>query len=328
MMEAGAGIVAASLLPARVEADQRIILNDASRLDPTPVVKHWVVGEKDRETFIARLRQELKDAAAAKRPVMASAARHSMGGQSLPRDGTAITLNDGRIELDTNAKTYRAAAGSRWREVIAALDPAGFSPAVMQSNNDFGVASTFSVNAHGWPVPFGPFGSTVRSLDMMLADGSIVTCTREQNSELFRLAMGGYGLFGVILKLEVDMVPNILLRPHYDLMPSGEFAAKFTSAAADTRIVMAYGRLSVAKDSFFDEALMVTFSPAESKGQLPSATDHGSFTFLSRRIYRAQMGSELGKHARWAAETVFNPRLSTGPSRRNSLMNCGQPCER
>jgi FAD/FMN-containing dehydrogenase len=201
------------------------------------------------------------------------------------------------------------------------LDPAGFSPAVMQSNNDFGVASTYSVNAHGWPVPFGPFGSTVRSLDMMIADGSIVTCTREQNSELFRLAMGGYGLFGVILRLEVDMVPNMLLRPRYDRMPSGEFASKFTSAATDTRIVMAYGRLSVAKDDFFDEALMVTFSPEENKGPLPTAVDHGSFTFLSKRIYRAQVGSELGKHARWAAETVLNPRLSTGPSTRNSLMN-------
>jgi hypothetical protein len=37
--------------------------------------------------------------------------------------------------------------------VIKALDPIGFGPKVMQSNNDFGVAATFSVNAHALDVP-------------------------------------------------------------------------------------------------------------------------------------------------------------------------------
>jgi FAD/FMN-containing dehydrogenase len=33
--------------------------------------------------------------------------------------------------------TFRASAGATWRDVIATLDKAGFSPPVMQSNNDF-----------------------------------------------------------------------------------------------------------------------------------------------------------------------------------------------
>jgi FAD/FMN-containing dehydrogenase len=82
-----------------------------------------------------------------------------MGGQSLPRDGTAVTLDSRRVQPDTSAGMYRADAGARWADVIKALDPIGFSPTVMQSNNDFGVASTFCVNAHGWPIPHGPFGS-------------------------------------------------------------------------------------------------------------------------------------------------------------------------
>ena len=36
---------------------------------------------------------------------------------------------------------------------------------------------------------------------------SVATCSREQNPELFRHAMGGYGLFGAITELELDMVP-------------------------------------------------------------------------------------------------------------------------
>ncbi|MCZ4263242.1 FAD-binding protein, partial [Limimaricola sp. G21655-S1] len=88
---------------------------------------------------------------------------------------------------------YKAHAGARWSQIIAALDLAGWSPKVMQSNNDFGVAATFSVNAHGWPVPFGPMGSTVRSLRMLLPSGDLVTCSATENSDLFNMAMGGYG---------------------------------------------------------------------------------------------------------------------------------------
>ena len=99
-------------------------------------------------------------------------------------DGTVVTLQQQWLEADTERKTYRVAAGTRWSTVIARLDALGFSPAVMQSNNDFGVASTFSVNAHGWPVPFSGCGSTVREITMVLADGSVVTCSRDENADL------------------------------------------------------------------------------------------------------------------------------------------------
>src|SRR3984885_12897341 len=138
-------------------ATQRTILNDASRLSPTPVVKHATIAKPGWNDLIERIRAELKEATASKRPVAASVARHSMGGQSLPRDGTAITLDGGALEMDTAAMTYRTSAGNRWWDVIRMVDPKGFSPAVMQSNSDFGVGSTFCVNAHGWPVPHGPF---------------------------------------------------------------------------------------------------------------------------------------------------------------------------
>src|SRR5208283_3607369 len=149
--------VAAAAWPAR--ANQRLTLNDASRLNPTPIARHVRPKSDAKGAYIDALRAELKNAAAAGRRVAVGAARHSMGGQSLPRDGTAITFDDPWFEVDSQRGVYRVAAGARWADVIAELDPLGFSPKVMQSNNDFGVASTFCVNAHGWPVPFGPFGS-------------------------------------------------------------------------------------------------------------------------------------------------------------------------
>ena len=323
VLAAGATAAATLALSRPLTAQQRLVLNDASQLNPTPVIHHWIATPRDEAAFIERLRAELQEAVAARRPVAVGAARHSMGGQSLPRNGTAITFDIATCVPNHAARTYRVHAGTRWKQVIATLDPLGFSPAVMQSNHDFGVAATFSVNAHGWPVPYGPFGTTVRALRLMLADGTLVNCSREENAELFALAMGGYGLFGVILDLEVDMVENLVLKPTFEVMSSHAFAARFIRAIDDDRDVrMAYGRLAVARQGFFDEALMVTYRahPAPSQG-LPAASAGGLLSSVSREIYRAQIGSEPAKRARWFAETVAGPRASAGIATRNTLMN-------
>jgi FAD/FMN-containing dehydrogenase len=322
LIASGLATAAASALPGKAAADLRIILNDASRLNPTPVFKHLVLGGDPSEVFIARLRAELKGAAAAKRPIAASAARHTMGGQSLPRDGVAITLDGRSLSVDKAERLYRADAGARWADVIRVLDPLGFSPAVMQSNSDFGVASTFCINAHGWPVPHGPFGSTVRSLRMMLADGSLVTCSRTENSELFHFAMGGYGLFGVIVDVDVEMTENLLLVPKPEIMPAEAFASKFVDTITqDKAVKMAYGRLSLERASFFREALMTTYRPHPAPpAVLPAVKDRNALTGISNDIYRSQIGHELLKKLRWYAETELEPMLSSGISTRNTLM--------
>jgi FAD/FMN-containing dehydrogenase len=159
VLKTAAAAAAVAALPrvsfAAETTGKRFIVNDASRLNPTPVYRHWIVGTDEESFFIEHLRRELKDAAAAKRPVAGTAARHTMGGQSIPRDGTAITMQTFRCEPDTRAKTYLVDAGARWHQVISTLDPLGFSPAVMQSNADFGVASTFASTRTAGRCPTG-----------------------------------------------------------------------------------------------------------------------------------------------------------------------------
>lgn len=138
---------------------------------------------------IARLRAKLKAAATARRPFAAAVARHSMGGQSIPRDGTAITFTKGSCEINSSAMTFSRLS----RRDLARCDRHFGQGRVLAGghavHNDFGVGSTFCVNAHGWPVPYGPFGSTVRAVRVMLADGSILKCSHEKNSDLFGLAI-------------------------------------------------------------------------------------------------------------------------------------------
>jgi FAD/FMN-containing dehydrogenase len=133
--------------------------------------------------------------------------------------------------------------------------------------------------------------------------------------------MGGYGLVGIILELEADMVENLLLRPTLAVMPSRELAGRFTDAVDKDRSVrMAYARLSVARKSFFDEALLVTYRPTGDGRKLPPARTGGFLTGISRDVYRAQIGSEAAKQARWYAETRA-AWASSGVATRNALMN-------
>ena len=292
-------------------------LNDASQLSEAPIFKHIVVKDPPGDALIAALRAELKEAEASGRPVNLSAARHSMGGQSIPRDGHAITFDTPMVTAEPGAETYTVQAGTRWHQVITALDPMGLSPKVMQSNADFGVASTFSVNAHGWPMPFGPMGSTVRSVQMMLADGSLVTASRTENTDLFGAAMGGYGLIGLITELEVEAVPNQLLEPTFQTLPAKDFADAFVKTA-DGTIPMAFGRLNIDRDGFFDDAMLVTYRPIA--GDIPPAAGSGFLSKASRAIFRAQPGNEWVKRRRWGIETGIGAMLA-GASSRSSLMN-------
>ena len=301
--------------------DSELILNDASGLSATPIHKHIVLKEAWDDGLVAKLRDEIQTARNEKRAVNVGAARHSMGAQAIPRNGTAITFDNGLVETNSANMTYRVHAGARWSQVTSALDPQGFSPAVMQSNNDFGVAATFCVNAHGWPVPFGPMGATVQAFRMVLPDGDLVTCSRNENSDLFNMTMGGYGLTGAIVDLEVQMVRNRNLVPTFAEMDSIDFADQFYSSIQNDTIKMAYGRLNVDRENFWQNALMITYRLAEDQSEIAPAKGSGWMSKIARNVYRAQLGSDPIKRLRWWTETDLGPSVGGGVATRNSLIN-------
>jgi FAD/FMN-containing dehydrogenase len=325
-----AGSAALAALPpfSRAQAAPRrapaapFMLDDASRLNETPIARQAILTSRDDARLLRELRATLGEAATEGRPIAFGGARHSMGGQSLPRNGIAASFAAVSIEPDRDKRTYRVSAGARWRDVIRVLDPIGFSPAVTQSNHDLSVGGTLSVNAHGWPVPFGPFGSTVRRFRIMLADGSVVTCSSTENAELFRLAVGGYGLFGIVIDAELAMAENSLLNPAAELMTAEAFAPRFVARASHPSVRMLYGRLSVAREGFLRQALLVAYAQAPQQPvRLPPPKNSSAFALVSREIFRAQIGSERGKRARWMAETRLMPKVGQVALTRNTLLN-------
>jgi FAD/FMN-containing dehydrogenase len=305
------------------ETASALVLNDASRLNPVPIARNAVLRADSDTALIDSLRALLREAAADGRPVCAGGARHSMGGQSLVRDGFAASIAAPVVEPDTARRTYRVRAGARWRDVIAALDPLGFSPMVTQSNHDFSVGGTLCVNAHGWPVPYGPFGATLRSFRLMLADGTVMTCSHSENAELFGLALGGYGLFGIVIDAELEMADNVLLGARHELMPAAQFAARFTAVAHEPGVRMAYGRLSVARENFLGESVLVSYRPTSTQPvTLPPPRTSDAFRMFSRKVFRAQTGSERAKRRRWYLETSLGPRITAAKAvTRNAILN-------
>lgn len=93
-----------------VDASGEGVMNDASLLSPTPVFKHVVLKQDPGEALVAALRTELRAATTERRPVNIGAARHSMGGQALPRNGHAVTFDNPLVEPGDGGRTGSARA--------------------------------------------------------------------------------------------------------------------------------------------------------------------------------------------------------------------------
>jgi len=144
--------------------------------------------------------------------------RYSMGGQVAIKAGLHVDMRgmNRLVSLDRAGKVARVQAGVRWRDLQDILDPLGLSVKTMQSYANFTAGGAVSVNAHGRYVGNGPVGNSVRALQLVLADGSIVETSRSENAALFRAAIGGYGAVGIITEVELDLADNECIERHVE----------------------------------------------------------------------------------------------------------------
>ncbi len=158
----------------------------------------------------------------------------------------------------------------------------------------------------------------------MRANGQIVRCSRTENNELFRLVLGGYGLFGVILDLELRIVPNAPYRMASWIVPSEQYPElydRYVNAMPQTAEPgMVLGRLDITPESFLREASLIVFYHDD--GPIPPLEATGPKE-LMRAVFRGSVGSEYGKGLRWEAEKAalrLNQRKIVS---RNQLLNEG-----
>jgi hypothetical protein len=174
-------------------------------------------------------------------PLFIAGGRFSQGGHIYTERGTVIDITKLTqiVSLDTQTKTITVQTGATWRKVQEYIDPSNLSVAVMQSYNNFTVGGSLSVNVHGRYLGYGPIISTVLAIKIVLADGSLQTASRTENSDLFYAAIGGYGAVGVIVEATLQLTDNYPMERHAFLLPVSEYPHYFkTTIKHDPNAIM------------------------------------------------------------------------------------------
>jgi FAD/FMN-containing dehydrogenase len=146
--------------------------------------------------------------------------RYSMGGQTAIAGGIQIDMRKMNkiIHLEKEKMEITVEAGITWRDIQDHIDPYELSIMTMQTYSNFTVGGSLSVNVHGRYIGFGPIILSVISLRVILADGTIKTASREENSDIFSAVIGGYGAIGIILEATLKLRNNDMLeRSHKDM---------------------------------------------------------------------------------------------------------------
>ena len=193
-----------------------------------------------RELLTPRTSEELaqivRSASRKALPISVSGCRHSMGGQQFATDGICIdsrSLNR-VISFDRERGLIEAEAGIQWPDLIRnyleaqrdTVRPWGI--AQKQTGADtFTLGGSLSSNVHGRGLVMKPVISNVEAFTLIDGDGKTVRCSRTENDELFRLAIGGYGLFGMMNTVTLRLVPRQKLRRVVALIEAKDLATRF-----------------------------------------------------------------------------------------------------
>jgi len=281
-----------------------------------------------RPTTIGELRQTLAFARAKGLSVSIAGARHSMGGQAFVEGGLVIDMTAfDHMTVDAKRRIMTVQGGATWKKVQDFLDPRGLSVKAMQSVNPLTVGGTIAVNAHGIDHRVGAIVSTIRSLRVMLSDGTLLTVSRHREPELFRSVLGGYGLLGVIVDADIDVTANEMYELERRVIDYREFPDLFESAIApDNRYELLYGHLSTAPHSFLREMLLYTYGSTDRlQTSIPPVQEAG-YVKVSRLTFNIGKTGPLGRWTKWMVEKYVLPHVRPCYESRNQALTAPEAC--
>jgi FAD/FMN-containing dehydrogenase len=281
-------------------------INDVSCLDRTPV--YGIV----RVTSVDDIRNALSFARENKLKVSMAGVRHSMGGQAFYRNDLVLNMKGfNRIQLNEAGKTITVESGATWHDIQSFLHPR-YAVKAMQSTDIFTVGGSISVNAHGMDHLAGSVGSSIRGMRLMLSDGSIVSVSREQNPELFNLVVGGYGLFGVVLDVDLEIVDNDVYQTERQVVSYRDFPKIFEGEILpDPNLGLFYGHLSTAPASLLDEMIFYKYTKVElGEAEVPPLGEISGVK-LRRFVFNFSKLGAIPMNIKWYLEKNVEPRLES-----------------
>ena len=276
LVQTGASLASApfSLAGERAGKD-RVLVNDIhSQLNPT------YVREVVNVESLARLQEAVTTAKRTGQAVSIAGGRHAMGGQQF---GTGTLLLDTRpmsrvLNFDDTRGLVEVEAGIQWPELISYLieaqqgQPRQWGIIQKQTGADrLCLGGALSANVHGRGLTFKPIIGDVESFRLVDANGAVRQCSRSENSELFRLAIGGYGVFGVIVSITLRLVPRRKLQRVVEIIETDDLIPALERRIADGYV---YGdcqfSIDPGSDGFLKKGVFSCYRPVDNSVPMPA----------------------------------------------------------
>lgn len=267
-------------------------LNDVhSRLNATRVADIVAItGLDDLRRLIDRSRRQGW-------PISVAGGRHSMGGQQF---GAGTLHADTRgldriLEFDRQRGLVRVEGGVQWPGLVQwTLDNQSTASeqwgiAQKQTGADrMSIAGSVSANAHGRGLTLAPLVGEVESLELVDSEGELRLLSRDSEPELFRLVIGGYGLFGLIYAVTLQLRRRRRLERVVELVDSVALARRFEERIDNGFL---YGDFQFAIDSgssdFLQRGVFSCYRPVDDDRPVPERQAKLSPRDWGRMLYLA-----------------------------------------
>jgi len=249
------------------------LVNDIhSQLNPTNV-KEIVSIESLNE-----LREVIKTASVNGAVLCIAGGKHSMGSQQFATGGILIdTSKMNRVlNFDAERGLIEVEAGIQWPELIAHYLSAQkdlakqWGIAQKQTGADrFSIGGTISSNSHGRGLTMKPIIENIESLVILNYKNELIKCSRDENDDLFRLVVGGYGLFGVIVSATLRLVPRHKIQRVVEIIDIESLPSLFEQRIKAGHI---YGDFQFAIDEnssdFLRKGVFSTYKPVSNNAEI------------------------------------------------------------
>ncbi|MEV5318581.1 D-arabinono-1,4-lactone oxidase [Streptomyces sp. NPDC052687] len=150
-------------------------------------------------------------------------------------DGVLIRppLLAGIRRIDRAAGTVTVEAGTPLKRLNVALAREGLSLTNMGDIMEQTVSGATSTGTHGTGRDSGSIAAQIKALELVTADGSVLTCSGTENPEIFAAARIGLGALGVVTALTFAVEPVFLLHAREEPMPLARVLAEFEQLWAE-----------------------------------------------------------------------------------------------
>lgn len=160
---------------------------------------------------------------------------HSFTAIGKPEGGqVAFDRHAGLISLDRATGLVTVEAGMTIRELNQILRQAGLSMTNLGDIDKQTISGAVSTGTHGTGATFGGIATQIRGLELVVADGSVLTCTPTENPDVFAAARVGLGALGLVSAITLQAEPAFALCAEEGPMPLADVLSGFDALADGT----------------------------------------------------------------------------------------------